>query len=378
MKNYYKHLGRIRKKSGKEKINNQTGKEKTMKVILRKKSGKEKINNQTGKEKTMTQEESILNIYAKKMNIFKNLGNGQGVEKKKNLMQDILNESCIKILGMSNIDNVEHLFNRIIKNTTIDKLRSFNTESQIIEFESSFESIVIDIMQYNEEYMEYKELLTHVYKRLNRLEKTLFSWYHVKTFSMQYIADKLHTNKMNVCRMIKKLNKKLYKMRLKDLFFVPFVAPCLTQDKKMPSYGMSKPEDRDHVKVINASKETMYIYRSESIDVKQQYEHFFTCYLALSNTLHCLLPCFACYLVLPARQSDKNDFKYVNDRMSIKQGVYLTPIKNKAIYDSYEIIPIDNGNSIDYHTYYYTFDYQGNKSHGNGCMREFNKLGKRY
>jgi len=333
------------------------------KVILRKKNngkGIENNFNQTKEKGIDTIQESqkesqklaILNMYSKKMKQFKNLGNNQGIDKKKSVMQDVLNEAVLIIMDYAKkekIENIEKFFNRKLKHITLNKLKSFETDNQIIEFIDSYNDIEKSI---NDDYQEYKELIKHVLNKLKKSEKKLFIWYHVKGFTQEQITKKLDCSIITVKRQLKKLNAKIYRMKLKDLYRIDFVSPTIFQDKKLPQYKGYRPPESQAVKIKNQFNEITYLYKSDFLDLTDYQES------------------------KPINQT--NDFQFDNDRESIKQGCYLNPVKQKGCFDISEVITFDTGTSIDYHRYEYNRSYQGHAINKQGCMRQWFKLGKKY
>jgi len=333
------------------------------KVILRKKNNGKGIENNFNQTKekgidTMqeskkeSQELAILNMYSKKMKQFKNLGNSQGIDRKKSVMQDVLNEAVLIVMEYAKkekIENIEKFFNRKLRHITLNKLKSFETDNQIIEFIDSYNDIEKAI---NDDYQEYKELIKHVLNKLNKQEKKLFIWYHVKGFTQDQITKKLDCSIITVKRQLKKLNAKIYRMKLKDLYRIDFIAPCIFQDKKLSQYREYRPPESQACKVKNAFNEITYLYKSDFMDITDYQE------------------------TIPGNQ--KNEFEFNNDRMSIKSRCYFTPTKEKAVKDVYSVMAFDNGSYIDYHTYFYNRSYNADLINTNGCMRQWYSLGKKY
>jgi len=249
----------------------------------------------TEKEGVTMQTKQLLRLYSQKMSQFQKLRlqDTKGISQKQIIMQDILNESMIKLLALSEketIKNVEHLFNKTLRNTTIDKMRSFETSENIIEFFDSYNDIEksTDFTQYN----NYKGLLKHVLKKLKKkVNKKLFVLYHVKGMSQKEIALKLYPNltennaRVKTNRTIKALNQKLYRMKLKNLYRTEFATPCTTQDKKLPKYKDHTPSNAVKIKREYGpfKGQVAYLYKSDLLDKETFDKETFDNNLKLAN-----------------------------------------------------------------------------------------------
>ena len=197
-----------------------------------------------------TQEAMVLDLFEKKMKAVRNMkghtvsiGNKkgrQGIEMKKDSIQDVLCiavDNVLSAIGKGEvIEDIERYFNKACRNVTIDKARKHNTSEKYIEFglTDAFETENMTCDEKAEYTKNLMETIEYIESNLkNDTEKKLFRWYHVESRSMQEISDILDTNKMQVSRMIAKINAKLHKMQIKELYRVDMVAPSLMQDKKM-------------------------------------------------------------------------------------------------------------------------------------------------
>lgn len=209
----------------------------------------------------------LLGEYLIKTKIFRHLGFNKKLESKKWLMQDVLQEAILRCYQSDNTEN--NYLNRTMKQITIDKWRSANSEQRFIEFSNDksdieLEHVSVNGHQINSDYWkEYRLTLIHVYKSLgkevkstkieiesgkpeitikyDRQKNVIFNLYHVKGYSMQEIADKLKNNKMKVSRKVKAINRKLLKSGINELYRMDFIV----RDYQIPEYKYNdqKPTD---------------------------------------------------------------------------------------------------------------------------------------
>lgn len=296
-------------------------------AILRKHTGNDR-----------SQESDILSLYNKKMSIFKKLGNDKGIEKNQAVMQDILQETVIKVLHKSKgekIDKLEHFFNVTMRNVTIDKVRKNVNDDKIIEFFNDFEE-----KTYLDSYQQYAETIDYIKSLLTEPEFVLFNRYHVEGLSQQKISEMSTVPQQNVSRDIKKLNNKLHHLKLKELYRIDFVAPA-NKDKKMTPYPDYKP--KTGVKINRTDGTTAYVYKSDFIDKAD--------YKPQSALVKKPLP---------------EKFNTTG----------LVPTIDKPLFDDVEYISFDAA-SINTCVFFRSLNYRGDLNNRYGCMYRWGALNSR-
>jgi DNA-directed RNA polymerase specialized sigma24 family protein len=152
--------------------------------------------------------------------------------------QDIIQNSILALLEskqetIENIENVEHFFNGIRKNKRINlwKRNKRGTEldengnvKKFIEFTSEIVEFTNDPLLDNETKIQYRDTIRHILNGIKKpFQKIVFTMYFLKGYSMEAIANKYNTNKMEISRQIGKVKNRIDQLKVSELYDHRFI-----------------------------------------------------------------------------------------------------------------------------------------------------------
>lgn len=340
-------------------------------IIKRKADGKvERVEKNI--ETTNVKRPELHNLYIERMEAYKRVSSGKVTTGKLNRgkealtvnsydLQDNLQNAIIKALGIKEtIEKPEHLLNKCLKQAKIDSYRKgknadengkvsaiveFSTESVNLEIEKGINSDYYNELNFMIEHIESIIMSNNKKKSTDekRNEFKLFKLYFVEGETVESLARRFGTNKMDISRKLKRIKNKMLKANLRELFDSRFASPDYAES--CPSYPVFKPEKPGEVEHINI----------EHINIED--------YEAQKTVYH--MPLSEC---IPTEYLDRIDSHAV------------CPTKEKNLFDDYVYI-VDNNHdnkTMEYKRIGRKLNYQGDLNNPQGSMSAWFKVNKKY
>jgi len=295
-----------------------------------------------GAQITDTQTIEILRLYEKK------------IRNASPLKQAVLQETAIKLMSYNNIGEgkIENLWNKIERNTTVDKWRNSEKDNHITELWDDYTAE----QRFTLGYCDYRDIVQYICSRLTNAECQIFAQYHVAGKKQDVVAKKMGVSQQTISNHIRRLNAKLHRMKIKELYRIDYVAP-VNRDKKMPQYRDAKPVDAAPVQREQGPwrGKVCYIY-SMPVSQKKKYENRQVKYVAPKKV---------------------HNMEQLPDNFVPTE--YFAPTRPKSEYDCIDITPVVYGKrGVRYVVRKRSISFQGDLNNRYGACYNYGKMSRFY